>query len=84
MWLVPWFKGVGGYTACVKVGGRWHWVGNTLKALEQMHADAKAADVVLNLVPMPGAVEALYRRHGCTAAALKNNLPQYRGFEMEV
>lgn len=72
------WKSVGGYLACAKLGGRWYFVGTTAEELRLVHADMRRRGIQpVRAQGMPTSLNRFWRLYGSTVAALKEHLPPY-------
>lgn len=71
---VPFWKCVGGYTYCVFVSGRWHYVGDTWQEGQTMQKYFLGIGCRLERVQ---SIPPKIAKHFATLAILKNNLPKW-------
>ena len=70
-------KSIGGHDTCVKVHGRWHWVGMLSERLA-MYKVGESAGVAFERVPgEPATIRRLFITHGGKLSSLIDHLPKW-------
>jgi len=75
------WKCVGGYLYCVKLGGRWYYVGSTGMEGIEFHSIMKQRDYQMERVQgMPEALADIWKTEGSTVIALRESLPFWKDY----
>ena len=75
------WKSIGGYLYCVKLGGRWYYVGATGMEGMGFHSIMKQKDYQMERVQgMPKTLSDIWAEKGSTVAALKQGLPFWKDY----
>jgi hypothetical protein len=75
------WKSVGGYVLCVKLGGCWYYVGSTGAEDVAFHNFMRLKGMPLDRVQgMPKTLANIWNKHGSTIKAIRENLPFWREY----